>query len=213
MESKPRRPPAGAAVLREGVTDAIRAAVFDELAAVGYGRMSIENIARRAGVGKAAIYRRWPSKLPIVLDVVSALAVHGVPAPDTGTLRGDVRALLGVTARLLGHPLAAQIIPDLLAEAARNPEIAETVNSAVRDTQRAVAAVVVANAVKRGELPANTDVDLALDVASGPLYWRLVMVRTKRPPGYLDALAASITAGLAAAHLPTPDGDRARPRS
>ena len=59
-------------MLREDVTDAIRSAVFDELAAVGYGRMSIEGIARRAGVGKAAVYRRWRSKLPLVLDTVSA---------------------------------------------------------------------------------------------------------------------------------------------
>lgn len=202
MEPNPRRQPAGAAVLREGVTDAIRAAVFDELAAVGYGRMSIERIARRAGVGKAAIYRRWPSKLPIVLDVVSALAVHGMPAPDTGTLRGDVRELLEVTARLLEHPLAAQIVPDLLAEAARNPDIAHAAHAAMRDTQRAVAAAVVGNAIKRGELAPDTDLDLALDLVIGPVYWRLVMVRTDRPAGYLDVLAAATAAGLSATRLP-----------
>ncbi|BBA97098.1 putative TetR family transcriptional regulator [Actinacidiphila reveromycinica] len=201
MESKSRRRPAGAAVLREGVTDAIRAAVVDELAAVGYGRMSIENIARRAGVGKAAIYRRWPSKLPIVLDVVSALALYGMPAPDTGTLLGDVRQLIGATARLLEHPLAAQIVPDLLAEAARNPEIAQAAHAAMRHTQRAVAAVVVGHAIERGELAGDTDVDLALDLAIGPLYWRLVMIRTERPAGYLDALAAATTAALSAARL------------
>ena len=65
-----RRTPAGAAVLREDVTEAIRAAVFEELAAVGYARMSIEGIARRAGVGKTAVYRRWRSKLHLVLHVV-----------------------------------------------------------------------------------------------------------------------------------------------
>lgn len=202
MDSKTPRPPAGAAVLREEVTDAIRAAVIEELATVGYGRMSIERVARRAGVGKAAIYRRWPSKLPIVLDVVSALAVLGMPTPDTGTLLGDVRELLGATARILRHPLAAQILPDLLAEAARTPEIAEAVHTSVRDTQRAIAAVVVGNAVDRGELPPGTDVDLALDLASGPLYWRLVMSRTALPPGYLDRLAAATAAALAAARIP-----------
>ncbi|MYS24992.1 transcriptional regulator, TetR family [Streptomyces sp. DvalAA-14] len=202
MEPKPPRPPAGAAVLRAGVTDAIRAAVFEELAAVGYGRMSIENIARRAGVGKAAIYRRWPSKLPIVLEVVSALAVPGLPTPDTGTLLGDLRELLEATARVLRHPLAAQIIPDLLAEAARNPDLALAVRAAVRDTQRAVAAVVVSHAVERGELPPATDVDLALDLATGPLYWRLTTVRTAPPPGYLDALAAATAAALGAAGFP-----------
>jgi len=206
MEPKPRRRPAGAAVLREEVTDAIRAAVFAELASVGYGRMSIESIARRAGVGKAAVYRRWPSKLPIVLDVVSALAVHSLPAPDTGTLLGDVKALLGATARILQHPLAAQILPDLLAESARTPEIAQAVHSTVRDTQRAIAAAVVAKAVERGELPPDTDVDLALDLATGPLYWRLIMVRTPPPPGYLDGLATATTAALSAAHTSTPTG-------
>src|SRR6201991_1040979 len=96
-----RRVPAGAAVLREDVTDAIRAAVFEELAAVGFARMSIEGIARRAGVGKTAVYRRWRSKLHLVLDVVSAFAAQGLPAPATGSLYGDIRALLEVASRTL----------------------------------------------------------------------------------------------------------------
>ncbi|KUJ68006.1 TetR family transcriptional regulator [Streptomyces albus subsp. albus] len=200
--AKPRRAPAGAAVLREDVTDAIRAAVFEELATVGYGRMSIERVARRAGVGKAAVYRRWRSKLPIVLDVVSALAAQGLPTPDTGTLHGDVRVLLEAVARVLRHPMAAQIIPDLLAESARNPEIAQALQRAVRDSQRGIAAAVVRHAVARGELAPDTDVDLVLDLASGPLYWRLVMVRTPLPDGYLDGLAAATTAALGAARLP-----------
>ncbi len=128
-----RRAPAGAAVLREDVTEAIRAAVFEELAAVGYARMSIEGIARRAGVGKTAVYRRWRSKLHLVLDIVSALAVQGLPAPDTGSLEGDLRLLYEVTSRALRHPVASQIIPDLQAEAARNPDIAEAMQKALRE--------------------------------------------------------------------------------
>ncbi|KOG85552.1 TetR/AcrR family transcriptional regulator [Streptomyces varsoviensis] len=196
---KPRRAPAGAAAFREDVTQAIRAAVFEELATVGYARMSIERVARRAGVGKAAVYRRWRSKLPIVLDVVSALAVQGMPAPDTGSLLGDVQALLKVTARLLQHPMAAQILPDLLAEAARNPDIAQALQAAVRDSQRGIAETIVQHAVARGELSADTSVDLALDLACGPLYWRLVMVRSPLPAGYLDGLARATTAALGAA--------------
>lgn len=199
--TKPRRIPAGAAVLQENVTDAIRAAVFEELATVGYGRMSIERVARRAGVGKAAIYRRWRSKLPIVLEVVSALAKQGLPTPDTGSLQGDIKVLLDATARVLWHPMAAQIIPDLFAESARNPDMAQALQAAVRDSQRGVAEVVIRNAVNRGELPADTDVDLALDLASGPLYWRLSTMRSPLPEGYLDGLAAATTAALAAARI------------
>jgi AcrR family transcriptional regulator len=186
-------------VLREDVTEALRAAVFEELAAVGYARMSIEGIARRAGVGKTAVYRRWRSKLHLVLDVVSALAVMGLPAPDTGTLEGDLRLLYEVTSRALRHPVASQIIPDLQAEAARNPDIAEALQKALREGQDGVASGIVAAAQRRGEIRADADEQLALDLISGPLYWRSVVIRDPRPPkGYLDTLTRTTTAALKA---------------
>lgn len=185
-------------MLREDVTEAIRAAVFEELAAVGFARMSIEGIARRAGVGKTAVYRRWKSKLSLVLDLVGAVAVRGLPAPATGSLHGDVRALLEVAAHALRHPVASQVIPDLLVEAARHPEIADTLKAALLDSQQGVVAQVVRAAVDRGELPEGSDPDRALDLVLGPLYWRLVVVRTELPKGYLDDLARSAVAALTA---------------
>jgi AcrR family transcriptional regulator len=193
-----RRTPAGAAVLREDLTDAIREAVLEELAEHGYGRMSIEGVARRAGVGKTTIYRRWDSKLQMVIDVVSAVAAQGLLLPDTGSLRSDLRAMLGVASMALRHPLASQIIPDLLAEAARNPDIAVTLEAALRDTQIGFTAMVLERAVNRGELPDNADGQLALDLAIGPLYWRLAVVRNKLPKGYLDDLATRVAAALTA---------------
>ncbi|MFH8606719.1 TetR/AcrR family transcriptional regulator [Streptomyces sp. NPDC018029] len=197
-EQPRRRAPAGAAVLREDVTEAIRAAVFEELASVGYARMSIEGIARRAGVGKTAVYRRWRSKLHLVLDLVSAIAVQGLPAPDTGSLEGDLRLLYEVTSRALRHPVASQIIPDLQAEAARNPEIAEALQKALREGQHGVASGIVRAAVERGEMKKTADEGLALDLISGPLYWRSVVVRADLPKGYLSRLASATAAGLRA---------------
>nr|WP_203586789.1 TetR/AcrR family transcriptional regulator [Actinospica acidiphila] len=199
-EPRPRRrAPAGAAVLREDVTEAIRTAVFEELAAVGYARMSIEGIARRAGVGKTAVYRRWRSKLHVVLDVVSALAVQGLPAPDTGSLEGDLRLLYEVTSRALRHPVASQILPDLQAEAARNPDIAEAVQKALREGQDGVAKGIVTAAQERGEIGADVDRALALDLISGPLYWRSVVIRSpKLPKGYLDGLTRATAQALKA---------------
>ncbi len=193
-----RRAPAGAAVLREDVTEAIRTAVFEELAAAGYGRMSIEGVARRAGVGKTAVYRRWRSKLHLVLDLVSAVAVQGLPAPDTGSLEGDLRLLYEVSSRALRHPVAGQILPDLQAEAARNPEIREALDKALREGQHSVASGIVKAAVSRGELSESVDEELALDLISGPLYWRSVVMRSPLPTGYLDRLTAATAAGLRA---------------
>ncbi|MFE0423975.1 TetR/AcrR family transcriptional regulator [Streptomyces sp. NPDC058953] len=192
----PRRAPAGAAVLREEVTEAIRAAVFEELATVGFARMSIEGIARRAGVGKTAVYRRWKSKLSLVVDLLSAFAGQGLPAPATGSLYGDVRALLEVASHALRHPVASQIIPDLIVESARSPEIADAIKAALVDSQRGMASSIVRDAVERGELPPGTDAYRLLDAAVGPLYWRVVVVREKLPKGYLDDLARGAVAAL-----------------
>ncbi|MEK8174198.1 TetR/AcrR family transcriptional regulator [Streptomyces sp. M19] len=204
MEKEPpqqsRRVPAGAAVLREDVTAAIHAAVLEELTSVGYGRMSIERVARRAGVGKAAVYRRWSSKLPIVLDLVSAMATQGLPAPDTGTLDGDVRVLLKATARALQHPMAARILPDLLAESARNPEIAEALH---RRCAPPSARSPRPSSATRSAAPNCPPTPMSTSPSTWPaaLYWRLAMVRSPLPDGYLDALTAATAAALGAARL------------
>lgn len=199
MQADRRREPAGAAVLREDVTSAIRGAVFEELAAVGYGRLSIEGVARRAGVGKTAVYRRWNSKLDMVIEVVAEVAGQSLDVPDMGSLRDDLDMILMVASRALRHPLARKIIPDLLAEAARNPDISRTLETALQENQRAIGLRVVGRAIERGELPAGIDPDLAVDLIVGPLYWRVAVARTPFPPGYLRKIAAASAAALVAA--------------
>jgi AcrR family transcriptional regulator len=193
-----RRAPAGAAVLREDVTEAIRSAVVAELAAVGFARMSIEGVARRAGVGKTAVYRRWKSKLHLVLDLIGAFAADGLPVPSTGSLYGDVRALLEVMTHVLRHPVASAVIPDLLVEAARHPELADAVRGALLEGRRRMAETVVSEATARGELPPGVDPSPALDLAIGPLYWRQVVIGDPVPAADLDTLARQVVAGLKA---------------
>ncbi|MET8231560.1 TetR/AcrR family transcriptional regulator [Micromonospora sp. NPDC005298] len=196
MTTEKRRAPAGAAVLRGEITTAIRRALMQELAAVGYGRLSIEAVARRAGVSKTAIYRRWNSKLDLVLEIVAAAARGKLPALDTGTLRGDLTLLFQAVAHALRHPLASQIIPDLLAEAARNPSIDATLRQVLHARQQDIGGRLVSRAVQRGELPADTDPDAAIDLIVGPLYWRLAIARLPLTDSYLDRLVESVVAGL-----------------
>jgi AcrR family transcriptional regulator len=198
VSTESKRPPAGAAVLREDVTTAIRRAVIEELAAVGYGRLSIEAVARRAGVGKTAVYRRWSSKLDMVLELVTEVAEQRLPLPDTGSLHGDLELFLRIAARALQHPLAWKIIPDLLAEAARNAQIAQTLEQALRANQRDIGMLLIDRAVERGELPPVAVPEAALDLMIGPLYWRLAVARTPLPKNYLSGLATGIAAALAA---------------
>jgi AcrR family transcriptional regulator len=187
---------AGAAVLRGEITTALRRALLEELAAVGYGRLSIEAVARRAGVAKTAVYRRWTSKLEMVLEAVAEVAGQRLSLPDTGSLRSDLEFVLRLMAHALEHPLASQIIPDLLAEAGRDPQMAQTLHQALRDAQKDVGVQLVDRAVARGEVPADTDFDVALDLVVGPLYWRLAVARQPLSPDYLPSLAAATAAAL-----------------
>jgi AcrR family transcriptional regulator len=178
------------------VTRAIRDAVLEELAEHGYGRTSVEAVARRAGVGKAAIYRRWPAKLDLVIAAVSSAAVRPDDLQDTGSLRGDVLAFLHAGRALLQHPLGRRIVPDLLAEAARSPRLDEMMERDVGGPRRALATALVERAVLRGELRDGLDLELALDLVPAALYWRVSVRRTPATDADLERLADAVVAGL-----------------
>jgi AcrR family transcriptional regulator len=186
------RQPAGAAVPSQRVTDAIRRATFDVLAETGYGRLSIEAIAKRAGVSKTAIYRRWPSKQDLVLDLVTQVAVQAIPVPDTGSFYQDLLAYLREGHEVITHPLVRVIAPDLLAEAARNPELAKAFITQVRDPRRERAAGMIQRAIGRGEIPPDTDIDCAMDFLGGPLYWRVAVRRIPVDDAYIERVARGI---------------------
>jgi AcrR family transcriptional regulator len=190
------RVPAGAAVLQADVTEAIRQAFFTELAESGYGRLSIEAVARRAAVGKPAIYRRWRSKQDMAVALISEVAWAHLDMPDTGRLRGDVIAFLRAEYAVLTDPLAKAIIPDLLSEANRNPDLAEALLATVRDPRRTRAAAIIRRAIERGEVADTVNPDLALDVLAGPLYWRLTVVHQPINDDELVRLAELVMGAL-----------------
>lgn len=197
MASTPRRT-SGGPVLLDDVTAAIETAFFEELAAVGYGRLSVDAVAKRAGVGKAAIYRRWKSKQDLAVDLVTKVAVAAIDVPDTGTLRGDIRAYLQNGREALTHRLARTIIPDLLAEAARDPDYSATIAGQIREPRRLKAAQLFERARERGEIADDADIDVALDTIGGALYWRQSVMQMDADDDYLDRLTEAILTLVAA---------------
>ncbi|MET7486768.1 TetR/AcrR family transcriptional regulator [Streptomyces sp. NPDC005538] len=185
----------------EGVSAAIESAAFDELAVAGWRRLAMDAVARRAGVGKAALYRRWASKEAMLLDLVARLVRREVPeVPDTGSLPGDVRGFLDLTIAQTDDPRVVRIAVDLLSESVRNPELAESLRIAVLVPRREAAAAILRRAVDRGELPAGLDRELGTDLLISPLLLRLLP--SGAPPvdgAYLDTLTAVIVTGLTAA--------------
>jgi AcrR family transcriptional regulator len=142
---------------------------------VGYDRMSMDAVAARAHASKATIYRRWPGKQELVLDAVKARGVGLTVAEDTGSLRGDLVA----TYRSAVHGSAADdadLIAGVLRAMRSTPELADCVRSQVIESKCDVSRIIVARAVARGELPAETDPLILHEVASALWFHRVLVV-------------------------------------
>ena len=154
---------------------AILKAAADLLLEHGSASVSMDAVAELAGVSKATIYRWWPSKETLALDALYAEWAHaGPPAPDTGSLRGDLHALIDPWARLLSAKRYGPIVAALVTEAQSNPEFGEAYRARVVEPRRDVARAIFARAIERGEIPAGTNVEVALDLVYGPIYHRLL---------------------------------------
>lgn len=190
----------GAAVKRPQITDALARTFFEEWARVGYSALSLDAVARKAGVGKAALYRRWRSKADMAQDLVSQLTVT-VPARiesgDRGSLEADLFEMGLAGRRLMRHPLVRRIMPDLYAAMEREPALAAALRPSEAGTQKKVQTL-IDRAIVRGELSGDVDRSLATDFLIGPLYWRLVVLGRRCTRRELEVLAKMTAAAFRA---------------
>lgn len=195
-DEKSRRVPSGAAVPRAELTDALYRAFFEEWADRGFSALSLERVAARAGAGKAAIYRRFSSRLAFAEAAIFTLGLQiALPDLDRATLEEDILALLLRTRAVLRHPLVRRILPDLHAEAARSAEM-RAINDRVAEARRRQAEELLERALRRGELPEALDRSLALDLLVAPLYWRMIVRGVTPTHAELATQSRGIAAGL-----------------
>jgi AcrR family transcriptional regulator len=172
--------PAGPAVPRgrprsERARQAILAAAAELLLARGLAAVSMDAVAKRAAVSKATIYRWWPTKETLALDALYTRWAAAQPSDvDTGSLRGDLLALLRPWAVLAGGGPYGQVIAALLTEAQTDPVFAARYRQRVVQPRRDHARAILARAIGRGEIPAGTRLEVAIDLLYGPLYHRLL---------------------------------------
>jgi AcrR family transcriptional regulator len=134
----------------------------------------MDDVASRAGVGKATIYRRYRSKDQLVMDAVGAL-VSEIEIPDSGSTRDDLLALMREAVELYSDSLAAGLMPTVVDEMSRNAELAAVARDRFLTGRRAALRAVFDRGVRRGDLRRDLDVELALDVLGGPLFYRLMI--------------------------------------
>ncbi len=195
IDEKNRRRPSGAAVMRADLTDALFRAFFEEWAQYGYSGLSLERVALRAGAGKAAIYRRWPSKLAIASEGIEKLGMILTDVSDRDCLANELEAYLLMMRRALRHRLVRRILPDLYAEAARESELVAVVNKLAK-ARRGAGAALIERAIVRGELRAEIDRELAMDMIPSALYWGLIITRRRITHAQIKRQVQALVAGL-----------------
>lgn len=158
---------------------AILDATLGLLVEVGYSGLTVEGIAQRAGVGKATIYRRWASKLPLVIEAFGQLP--GLEEVDTGNLASDVEQMLRSYLRTFHDTPLGAVMPSLTGELPHNPELMELFAPVVKARRQPLIRA-LERAVARGEIPADTDLDLAADLIFGPITVRIFYTRAKLGP-------------------------------
>jgi len=172
---------------------AILDATLELLAEVGFSALTVEGVAQRAGVGKATIYRRWASKLPLVVEAFGELPAFA--DVDTGTLEGDLKAMLTEYLRnFLATPLAT-VYPSLAAERRHNPELGELLDPLLRHRRRPLDAA-LRRAVARGELAPDLDLELASDLIVGPVAVRLFFRGTQIKPDMVGPMVDMALEGI-----------------
>ncbi|SHG22320.1 TetR/AcrR family transcriptional regulator [Streptoalloteichus hindustanus] len=155
----------------------------------GYRRVTVEAIAARAGVSKKTIYRWWPSKGAVVLEILDEAASITADPPDTGDLAADLHTQLTEVIGLLA-PSHTSPAAGLIAEALQDPDLGRELRERVIEPRIAKFRERLRRAQQQGQLSPDADLDVALDLLYGPLYHRLAFHLGMPDPDYLDTLIA-----------------------
>jgi AcrR family transcriptional regulator len=184
----------------EQVTAAILHAASELLAEEGLLAMTLDAVAARAGTSRATIYRWWDSKESLALDTfeVGFEDQVGWASMDTGSLAGDLHAILEARMRVLTVPGALRLFAALLAQAHADPVFGTVCRERVFMPLRDSAREIFERAMARGEIPAGTDLDLAIDLLIGPMNNRLLHGCATIDATFVSSIARCVVIGLVA---------------
>jgi AcrR family transcriptional regulator len=170
---------------------AVLHAADDLLVERGFGGVTIEGIAARAGVAKQTIYRWWSSKVDILLDTLIDDAGSQLAVPDTGPAVESTRRYLCALARFVTKEPAGKVLLALLGEAQHDPAMARTFHQRYLDPQRQNERAMLQRGITSGELSAGLDIDAALDALCGPILYR-ALTGAQIPRAFIESLIADV---------------------
>src|ERR1019366_8671337 len=158
----------------ERAHQAILTAARQLLIEKGFAAMRLEHVAARAGVGKATIYRRWPSKEALAQDLLAPLAAPHIAVADTGDTREELLAAVTNPMRAVVETDFGPVIRALLWEIVSDPSIGDPFRAAIVEARRAEVTRVIERGIARGDLRSDADPEVATELLVGPVYFRLM---------------------------------------
>jgi AcrR family transcriptional regulator len=183
------------------------AAIMDAAVAVladrGPAGFTVDEVASRAGCGKATVYRRWPSRAELLVETARRLGLEP-PIVDNGSLRADLEEMLSTLAHKMRDTPAGRILPGIIAEASVEPGMRRILAKFIAD-RRDRPREVMERGIARGELPADADVELILDLLGGTIMYRELIAREVVDRAYLDRLVDKVLGAFGATTV-TPPG-------
>lgn len=185
--------------MSERTDEAIRSAALSLLEERSLAEMTVDEVAARAHVSKASVYRRWPSKGTLAFDAFLADYLRRQPELDTGSFRGDLHGALQGWARAVRRPTTARTLRGLVAEVQRDPELADAWRERFVEPVRARHRRIIERAVGRGELSPAVDGEMLLDLLYGPAYHRLLHGHLPVTDRFVDQVVDAVVAAAAAA--------------
>jgi AcrR family transcriptional regulator len=161
----------------------------------GFPELSIEAIAADANVGKTTVYRWWPTKAALVADAFSTSAEEELQFPNTGSVQRDMSLQMRRLIRVFRSP-RGKVVAALLAGGQSDPELIEAFRDRFLWPRRKQAYQTLRRGIDRGELPADSDLDVILDSLYGPIYMRFLIRHDKLEESFADEICGLVLEGL-----------------
>ena len=167
---------------------AILAATWRLLQTYSVRKLSIEAIAREAGVGKTTIYRWWNSKAAVVVDAFLAQVEASLPFPNTETAAESLRLQMQQVVNVLSGDVG-RIVAQIIAEGQCDSEALDSFRDRFLNPRREAARQVILQGIKSSEFAPTVDPDLAMDILYGPIYYRLLVKHLPLDAAFATALS------------------------
>ncbi|MEU4191391.1 TetR/AcrR family transcriptional regulator [Kribbella sp. NPDC026611] len=186
----------------ERARQAILDAALELCGEQSYAGLTMEGIAKRAGVGKQTIYRWWPSKAAILLEALEERGRSTLDFPDTGNLEADLRTQMTQVAQAFLSPTFAAYSKGLIAAAQSDPAIAQAVVTSIIQPRVTLCIERLQKAQQAGEIRPDLDLADVVELLYAPLYYRLLLHTRPVSPTQVDTILSLVLAGVSSDKQP-----------